>query len=174
MSRDWTTVAFNPLPPGWVNVWEQEGDPLFFTLPCPGVLVEECVEDGERVTRTVAAKFDEGYVVPAMDANGGYITTETVEVWEEYRATVTAEVLASREWIKADMLTKLAEAGAEGVHAGYLLAYPHHRAFIVRDALERDGLVTLTRHLISMQPSRTVAVYRLASATAKAVAPQSV
>lgn len=86
---EWTDVAFTALPLGWMNYYRRP-DGTYWSVACPGMLLQERHINGERETRVTPATSDEGFVVPADDklaASGdAYCTTTTVEQWAQWRA----------------------------------------------------------------------------------------
>lgn len=82
---EWETVAVTALPPGWFNVYKDEGKQLI--TPCPALLLQEAravsddptgsvktVHEPPYETRVVFADFESGELYPANDL-GNYQTT---------------------------------------------------------------------------------------------------
>jgi hypothetical protein len=62
----WVTVTVTPLPPGWRNVFFDDGEPL--ACPCPAVLFQENRGTSPPYeTRAVFAGWDHGGLCPAVE-----------------------------------------------------------------------------------------------------------
>jgi len=150
----WTTIGVTAMPPGWFNVseltgldaWTADGgvDPVFRVDPCPALLFEERVVDGERETRIVAAKFKGARLRPVGSDHYG---TLTADEWEQVRPDAEQEVTRSRVSRRRWMLAEIAEAGEKGMPAKEMRSAKdsaRNRALDVRRQLVRDGLVVAT------------------------------
>lgn len=172
LSTYWTTIAVTALPPGWVNVSENSSPDidgtLLFAYPCPAVLLQERLADGERDTRAVAARFDAGELEPAGDDVNHYATM-TAHEWEAAREEVEHEVSIDRARIKSVLLDRITHAGAEGISHVKLFdaAHPAHRALAVGRSLQQDGLVTTAVRPNPELPTGRERVYWLKGANSK-------
>lgn len=142
----WRTIGVTALPHGWINAYEHEGE--ICVEPCPALLLQEYGSEDDSDTRVIPARIDalaSGNEAEAADVDDGYLTTITVEQWEQTRDFHVELARKGREQIRADMLCKLAAAGVDGVRARDLLGRNGYREVSVRDGLVRDGLAVVLR-----------------------------
>jgi hypothetical protein len=82
-------LAFTALPPGWINVYQNE-DGTYFTRPCAGVMLRDIAmdsdDDAERDRFVEFTEECEGWLTGVCD-NYRYVMSTTQEEWEgQYRS----------------------------------------------------------------------------------------